>query len=323
MDHVIVYRKIPDFLLERLQRHCQVSYFEEVTKENHAEFVAKLKVAHGLLGSSMPITTELLDQAPNLRVVSNFSAGYDNLDLKELTERNIIATNTPDALTDTTADLIFGLLLSTSRRITELDRYVRAKKWKKEIEKSHFGIDIHHKTIGIVGMGRIGRAVAKRAARGFDMKVLYYKRTRDTEAEDTLGAFYCDLPELLRTSDFVCLTLPLTDETYHLIGEQELKLMKPSAILINGARGGIVDQKALISALKEGTILAAGLDVFEEEPLPHDSELLSLENVVIVPHIGSATEETRNRMIMDGIDNLLQALRGERPKNLLNTSLFE
>lgn len=322
MDHVLVYRKIPPVLLEKLTEQCRVSYFEDITQENRSEFEAQLEVAHGLLGSSMPITTELLDKAPNLRVVSNFSSGYDNFDLAELTRRGIIATNTPDSLTDTTADLIFGLLLSTSRRITELDRFIREQKWEGDIEKDYFGLDVHHKTIGVVGMGRIGRAVAKRAALGFDMKVLYHKRTRDTEAEKSLGAVYCDLPELLAVSDYVCLTVPLTKETRYLIGEQELKQMKPTAILINGARGAVVDEQALIKALKDGTILAAGLDVFEEEPLPHDSELLVMENVVLVPHIGSATEETRNRMVADGIDNLLQALRGERPKNLLNPSVF-
>ncbi|PLS18643.1 bifunctional glyoxylate/hydroxypyruvate reductase B [Bacillus sp. M6-12] len=320
---VIVYRKIPTRFLEKLQKHCDVAYFEEINEQNHDDFNRHLANADGLLGSTMKITNEILDRAPQLRVVSNFSAGYDNLPIDELTERRIIATNAPDALTDTTADMIFGLLLTASRRISELDRYIRAKKWHEEITESEFGLDVHHKTVGIVGMGRIGRAVAKRAALGFDMKVLYHKRTRDEKAEKQYGASYCGLSELLQSSDFVCLTIPLTSETFHLIGEAELNLMKKSAILINGARGAVVDQVALIQSLKNGTIFGAGLDVFEQEPLEHKSELLSMENVVLLPHIGSATKETRSRMVDHGIKNLQQALQGETPMNLLNPSVLE
>lgn len=322
MEHVVVYRKIPNYLLQKLREYYKVSYFEDVTEENFEEFEKSLATASGLLGSTMLITPRLLDQAPNLRVVSNFSAGYDNLPLDELTKRGIIATNAPDALTDTTADLIFGLLLSTARRIPELDRYIRSKKWNSEITEDLFGLDVHHKTIGIVGMGRIGRALAKRAALGFDMKVNYYKRTRDFHAEREFGARFCGLSELLRESDYVVLTVPLTPETYHLIGQEELNQMKPSGILINGARGAVVDQEALIKALQERTILAAGLDVFEEEPLPYNSKLLEMENVVLLPHIGSAVRETRIRMVELGIENLLQALRGEKPQNILNPSVM-
>ncbi|WDL87738.1 D-glycerate dehydrogenase [Priestia aryabhattai] len=322
MYNIIVYRKIPVFLLKRLKREFNVTYFEEITKDNQKEFDEQLKKVHGLLGTGMKITKEILDKAPNLRAVSNFSAGYDNFNLDELTKRGIIATNISDALTDTTADLIFGLLLSTARRITELDRNVRKEKWEEEISKEYFGMDVHHKTIGIIGMGRIGRAVAKRAALGFDMKVLYTKRKPDLEAEKELGAIHCNLNKLISSADYICLTIPLTKETHYLINEEELNKMKSTAVLINGGRGQLVCEKALIKALKKGTIRAAGLDVFEKEPLSKESALLTIENVVITPHIGSATEETRNRMVAQGVDNLLQALNGEVPKNLLNPSVL-
>lgn len=322
MEHIIVYRKIPDQLLEDLQKFCNVSYFEDITEENCREFHQCLETASGLLGSTMLITPELLDRAPNLRVVSNFSAGYENLPLMELTKRGILATNAPDALTDTTADLIFGLLLSTARRIPELDRYIRAKKWRGEISEDLFGLNISHKKIGIIGMGRIGRAVARRASLGFGMKVKYYKRTRDLQAERQFGAKFCELSVLLEKSDFVCLTIPLTPETHHLIGWDELNQMKPTGILINGARGKVIDQEALIQALQDRIILAAGLDVFEEEPLPYHSKLLELDNVVLLPHIGSAVKETRIQMVKLGIENLLQALQGKIPDNLLNPSVL-
>lgn len=323
MDHVIVYRPIPEFLLERLREEFDVSYYQKVKDDNRRHFEQEVKETNGLLGAGWPITKAFLDNAPHLRVVSNISAGYDNFDIEELTKRGVMATNSPDALTETTADLIFGLLLSTARRITELDRFVRAKRWSGGIKKKFFGLDVHHKTIGIVGMGRIGRAVAKRAALGFNMKVLYHKRTRDMESERAFGAKYCDLAELLGSSDYVCLTLPLTSSTHHLIGEQQLKQMKPESILINGGRGPLVNEKALIKALKNNTIAAAGLDVYEKEPLPHDSELLSMENVVLSPHIGSATEETRTQMAVGAVENLLQGLRGDTPKNLLNPKVLD
>lgn len=318
MNNVIVYKKIPEHLLDHLKKYCNVTYFEEINEKNRNEFYEQLKTTNGLLGSAMKITTEILDRAPLLRVVSNTSAGYDNLNLDDLTKRGIMATNAPDALTDTVADLIFGLLLATARRITELDRYIRNGEWTANITKERFGQDVHHQTLGIIGMGRIGKAVAKRAAFGFDMKVLYNKRNRDMKAEEQLGVTYCELTDLLAESDFVCLTLPLSSDTHHLIGKAELKKMKSSGIIINGARGAVINQHALIHALKDGEILGAGLDVFEEEPLPYQNELLSMENVVLLPHIGSATENTREKMVEHGIENLLQGLNGAKASNMLN-----
>ncbi|HET7656784.1 MAG TPA: NAD(P)-dependent oxidoreductase, partial [Bacillales bacterium] len=261
MNSVLVYRPIPDFVLEKLEQHCAVTYFKELTEGNQSEFAEALGKADALLGEGLPITKELLEQAPQLQYVGNISAGYDNFDLKEMTKRGVMAANAPNALTDTTADLIFGLLLSTARRIVEMDRYIREKQWYEAIGKELFGLNVHHKTIGIIGLGRIGKAVAKRASLGFDMKVLYNKRTRDEVAEKTLGAEFRDLPDLLECSDFVCLTCPLTDQTYHLIDEKSLSHMKKTAILINGGRGPLVDEKALVQALQNRQIAGAGLDV--------------------------------------------------------------
>ncbi|HEU5140157.1 MAG TPA: D-glycerate dehydrogenase [Bacillales bacterium] len=322
MNSILVYNKIPDFLLEKLEQHCKVSYFEEITDGNQDEFEHELSNTNALLGAGLPITKDLFERAPHLRYVGNISAGYDNFDIEKMTEKHVMAVNAPNALVNTTADLIFGLLLSTGRRITELDRYVRNKQWTEAIGNARFGIDVHHKTIGIIGMGRIGQAVAKRAALGFSMKVLYHKRNRDFEAEKSLGATYCELKELLQESDYVCLTLPLTDKTYHLIDEKELLQMKSTAILINGGRGPLVNETSLVKALEKGTITAAGLDVFEEEPLAFDSPLMAMDNVVLTPHIGSATKETRTGMAEEAVENLLQALKGTRPNNLLNPEVL-
>ncbi len=323
LKHVVVYRTLQDNHLDMLRKDFQVSYYPSITDDNRDSFLSDLKTADGLLGAGMKISSELLDQAKQLRVISNFSAGYDNVDLDELTSRGIIATNVPDALTDSVADLIFSSLLSSARRISELDRFVRNGSWEGAIGEEQFGTDVHHRTIGIVGMGRIGRKLAQRAALGFDMNVVYHKRQRDLEAERTFHALYCaDLKELLDKSDFICLTLPLTKETKHMISHSEFRQMKPTAILVNGARGPVVDEKALIQALKGGVIRGAGLDVFEKEPLDSKSELIQLDNVVLTPHIGSATKETRARMVEQGIKNLFAALNGERPINLLNKEVF-
>ncbi|HET7580287.1 MAG TPA: D-glycerate dehydrogenase [Bacillales bacterium] len=323
MDSVLVYHPIPDFLLEKLQHHCKMSYFEQLNDENQDEFKRELKKADALLGAGLPITNDLLDSAPQLRYVGNISAGYDNFHLDEMTKHGVMAVNAPKALTDTTADLIFGSLVSAARRITELDRYVRGGEWREPVGKELFGLNVHHKTIGIVGLGRIGKAVAKRAAFGFDMKVLYNKRNRDTVAEKTFGAEFCNLPELLENADFVCLTLPLTDQTYHIIDEQALSRMKPTSVLINGGRGPLVDEKALVKALQNQKIAGAGLDVFEEEPLSDENPLMDFNQVVLTPHIGSATEETRNGMAAEAVDNLLQAMQGNRPDNLLNPEVMK
>lgn len=322
MKHIVVYRALQQKQLDFLRKHCQVSYHPDVTEKNE-EFLQSLKTANGLFGAGMKITEDLLSMAKNLQVVSNFSAGYDNLDLNLLTKKGIIATHAPDALTDTVADLIFTLMLTTARRVSELDLFIRKGNWRRVIDEDYLGTDVHHRNIGIIGLGRIGRKLAKRA-KGFDMKIYYYKRSRNIEAEEKYEATYCqNLDHLLRVCDFICITVPLTKETRHMISYRELNLMKQSAILVNVARGAIIHEESLISALKNGDILGAGLDVFEQEPIDSTSELLNLKNVVLTPHIGSATLKTRELMVEQGINNLLAALNGERPENILNEEVFK
>ncbi|MGM9926052.1 MAG: 2-hydroxyacid dehydrogenase [Bacillus sp. (in: firmicutes)] len=319
---VIIYKKVPQEVLEYIKDSSEVVYYERLNDENYESFIHELKDAEGLIGSDLPVNADLLDQAPRLKAVSNISVGYDNLDLDELTKRKIIATNTPDVLNDTTADAIFGLLLATARRFPELDRYVKTGKWTGPVEQGWFGADVHHKVIGIIGMGGIGAAIAKRAHLGFDMKVLYHNRSRNIEAEKLYDATYCRLEELLQQSDYVVLMTPLTGETANLMGEKEFKLMKKSAFFINGSRGKTVDEEALVKALQDGEIAGAGLDVFVQEPIPSNHPLLSMENVVTLPHIGSATTETRTKMSFMAAESLLTALKGDCPPRLLNKEAF-
>lgn len=250
------------------------------------------------------------------------AVGYNNIDVSAATRKGIMVTNTPDVLTETTADLTFALLMATARRLLEASDYLRRGEWKTWSPMLLTGQDVHGATLGIIGMGRIGEAVAKRA-KGFDMRVLYHNRNRKPEVEEKLGVTYADLPTLLKESDFVCILTPYTSETHHLIGKGELAIMKKTAVLINTSRGGVVDENALYEALTTGTILAAGLDVFEQEPVPLNHPLLSLPNVVALPHIGSASVQTRTRMAELAAQNLLQALAGELPENLVNTEIYK
>ncbi|CDL35529.1 2-ketoaldonate reductase, broad specificity [Enterobacter hormaechei] len=229
--------------------------------------------------------------------------------------------HTPHALTETVADTLMALVLSTARRVVEVAERVKAGEWSKSIGPDWFGVDVHGKTLGIVGMGRIGLALAQRAHFGFNMPILYNARRHHSEAEERFNALYCELDTLLREADFVCLILPLTDETRHLIGKAAFEKMKKSAIFINAGRGPVVDEKALIEALQNGEIHAAGLDVFEQEPLPVDSPLLTMPNVVALPHIGSATHETRYNMAATAVDNLIAALGGKVNKNCVNPQI--
>lgn len=314
---VIVYRKTNEKVLELLRETCDVIYFEKIDSTNRADFYFHLKDTDGLLGSGMKIDKELLEKAPFLKIVSNISVGYDNLDISELAKRSIMATNTPGVLNDTVADAIFSLILTTARRVTELDSFVKNGKWEASIKEDLFGVDVHHKTLGIIGMGGIGSTIAKRAHLGFDMKILYNNRSRKKEAEEAFGAEYCTLEELLKKSDFVCNMAPLTPETEKLIGVNEFRLMKKSAIFVNGSRGAVIDEKALYEALKGEQIFGAGLDVYEHEPVEHDHPLLKLPNVVTLPHIGSATIETRLKMGLLAATSLLDGLNGKKPATLI------
>jgi glyoxylate reductase len=280
----------------------------------------KVRNVDGILTMlSDKIDANLMEKSSRLKVISNMAVGYDNIDVVEATRRGIYVGNTPGVLTDTTADLIFSLLVTAARRIVEADKYTRNGHWKTWEPMTLLGQDIHHATLGIIGLGRIGMEVAKRA-RGFDMKILYYSRTRKSaEEESRLGLEYVDkMPELLSRSDFISIHVPLTEETHKLIGTDEFALMKPSAVFINASRGAIVDQRALYEALKTGRIFSAAIDVTEIEPIPLDDPLLTLDNIIITPHIGSASIPTRTTMALMAADNLLAGLRGETPPNCVN-----
>ena len=315
---VILYKALPDDLLQRLNDNFTVTRVPNLypeTVQQHADAFAN---AVGLLGSSENVDTALLEKMPKLRAASTISVGYDNFDVDALNNRRVLLMHTPTVLTETVADTLMALVLSSARRVVEVAERVKAGEWKQGIGPDWFGIDVHHKTLGIVGMGRIGMALAQRAHFGFNMPILYNARRHHPQAEERFNARYCDLNTLLAEADFVCLILPLTEETHHLFGAEQFARMKPSAIFINAGRGPVVDEQALIAALQNGDIHAAGLDVFEQEPLPVDSPLLKLPNVVALPHIGSATHETRYNMAACAVDNLIDALKGNVEKNCVN-----
>lgn len=263
------------------------------------------------------IDAAVLDAAPRLKAVCNIAVGHNNIDLAACSERGIVATNTPGVLDETTADTTWALLMAAARRITEAERWLRAGHWKGWKNDQFLGVDVHHATLGIVGMGRIGQAIARRA-KGFSMRVIYHNRSRlPAKVERATGAKYVSLERLLRQSDFVSLNMPYSPSSHHLIGARQLAMMKPTAVLVNAARGGVVDDAALITALREKRIAAAGIDVFEGEP-NFNPGFLGLDNVALVPHIGSATRATRAAMATLAARNLAAALSGRRPPNLLN-----
>ncbi|HCR3983308.1 TPA: glyoxylate/hydroxypyruvate reductase GhrB [Kluyvera ascorbata] len=315
---IILYKALPDDLLRRLEEHFSVTQVPNLRPETVAQHAQAFANAEGLLGSSETVNTALLEKMPKLRATSTISVGYDNFDVEALNARRVLLMHTPTVLTETVADTVMALVLSSARRVVEVAERVKGGEWTKSIGPDWFGIDVHHKTLGIVGMGRIGMALAQRAHFGFNMPILYNARRRHEQAEERFNARYCDLNTLLDEADFVCLILPLTDETYHLFGAEQFARMKSSAIFINAGRGPVVDEKALISALRNGDIHAAGLDVFEQEPLPASSPLLKMPNVVALPHIGSATHETRYNMAACAVDNLIDALQGKVEKNCVN-----
>ena len=311
-DKVLVTREIPEAGL-RLLADFDVTVLAE-RPPTRDELLEAVRGTSGVLSTA----TENMDGAvmdaagEGLRVIANMAVGYDNIDVEAAGERGIVVTNTPGVLDETTADVAFMLVLAAARRLGEGERLLRAGKWEWWGPKQLRGLDVWGKRLGIVGMGRIGRAVARRG-RGFGMEILYHNRSRKEDAENELGARCLDLDDLLRESDFVSIHTPLTDETRHLISERELGLMRETAVLVNTSRGPVVDEGALAAALAEGRIFAAGLDVYEEEPKVHP-ELLELENVVLAPHVGSATIDTRDKMATLAAENLAGVLRGEEPK---------
>lgn len=319
---VYVTRRLPEAVVARLENECSLTMWEEADIPVPRETLEReVREADGLLCLlTERIDAELLRQAPRLKIVSNMAVGYNNIDVAAATEAGVMVANTPGVLTETTADLTFALLMATARRLVEASDLLRSGGWKTWSPMLLTGQDVYGATLGIIGMGAIGEAVARRA-RAFDMNVLYYNRSRRPEAEAKYGLSYTDMDSLLRQSDFVCVMAPYTPETINLIDEAQLALMKPSAILINSARGGIVNEDALYNALKDGRIWAAGLDVFNEEPVPTDHPLLTLPNVVALPHIGSASIQTRMKMAHLSVDNLLLGLAGEKPKFLVNSEV--
>ena len=321
---VVVTRKLPDQAIEMLAPYCELDIWpaedEPIPRKVLEQNIRDADGLYCLLTDTIDQT--LLDQAHRLRVISNMAGGYNNIDVGAASRRRIMVTNTPDVLTETTADLTFALLMATARRIVEAERFLRNGEWRTWSPMLLTGQDIYGATMGIIGLGRIGSAVARRAC-GFNMRVLYHSTHRNELAEQELGVEYARLDELLSQSDFVVIMTPLTPQTRNLIGARELALMKPTAVLINAARGGIVDEQALYDALKSGVIWAAGLDVFEQEPAMPDHPLLSLPNVTALPHIGSASIRTRVRMAKLAAENLLDGLAGKVPKCLVNKEVME
>ncbi len=318
-------RKIPERGLSRIRENFEVELWPGEAPPSKEEIINRIKDKQALVSLlTDPIDEEVMEAAPGLRIIAQYAVGFDNIDLEAATRKGIYVTNTPGVLTETTADFAVALLFSIARRVVEADKYVRSGKWRVGWHPLMFlGRDVHGKTIGIVGLGRIGSAVARRMKRGFNMRVLYYDVMRRHDLEKELGVEYVDLETLLKESDFVSLHTPLTKDTYHLVGERELRMMKPTAYLINTSRGKVVDQKALYKALKEKWIAGAALDVFEEEPLPPDDPLLTLENVILTPHIASASFDTRSKMAEIVAENLITFKNGKVPPTLVNKDVVK
>jgi len=321
---VFVTRKILEEGLNMLRERYDVEVSDYDGIIPREMLLEKVKGADALLSLLTDnIDAEVMDAAgPNLKIIANYAVGYNNIDVEEATKRGIMVTNTPGVLTETTADFAWTLLMAIARRIVEADKFVREGKFRGWEPMLLLGTDVFGATLGIVGFGRIGQAMARRAL-GFNMRVLYYDNSRiDEQIEKELKATFVDLPTLLKESDFVTLHVPLTKQTHHLIGEKELKMMKKDAYLINTARGPVVDEKALVKALKEGWIKGAALDVFENEP-EIEPELLKLDNVVLAPHIASASYATRSKMSVMVAENIIKALNGEVPPNLVNPEVLQ
>jgi len=320
---VLVFRELPPDQLALLQAAHEVTVANPRIAAQKAAFDAALPQAQGLIGSSYPIDAALLARAPQLQVVSSISVGVDNYDLAALQSRGILLCHTPGVLTETTADTVFALLMATCRRVVELSNLVRDGRWTQNIGEDLFGTDVHGKTLGLLGFGRIGQALARRAALGFGMQVLYHARNAvdlAQQAPELAGRVqHLPLEQLLAQADIVVAVLPLSPDTRGLMGAREFARMKPGAIFINGGRGATVQEDALLQALDHGTLRAAGLDVFATEPLPLDSPLRTHPKVTPLPHIGSATHETRHAMAALATRNLLQALAGERPAATYDT----
>jgi glyoxylate reductase len=322
---IYVTRQLFPVAIDILKTVGQVEVFDGVDNAIPRDLLLeKVKNIEGILPLlTERIDVELLDVGGNLKVVSNYAVGFNNIDIEAATDRGIYVTNTPGILTETTADAAFALLMAIARRIPEADRHIRSKSWVHAWgPKMFIGSDVHGKTLGILGMGRIGTAMAKRA-KGFDMKIVYHDVYRREDLEEELGIDYMPKDEVISSADFLSLHVPLTTDTHHMISTSELESMKKTAFLINTSRGPVVDEEALAKALQKKVIAGAGLDVFEKEPLNHNSPLLYLDNIVLTPHLASGSIETRTKMATTAATNLVSVLKGKNPPNLVNPKVLE
>ena len=321
---VFVTRLMNQDALDTIDAETEMQVWPDERPPSPEQLREALRGMDGVLTNIMDrVDGPVVEQAPGLKVVSQLAVGVDNIDVAEMTRRGIPVGHTPGVLSKATADLAFALLMAAARRVVESERWVRQGNWSLAFHPNHWlGAEVSEATLGIVGMGKIGLEMAKRA-RGFDMRVLYHSRSRKPDDEARLGMEYVGMERLLRESDFVSLHVPLTDETYHLIGDAQLRAMKPTSILVNAARGPVVDGRALHQALKEGRIAGAALDVTEPEPLPADDPLLGLDNVVVTPHVGSASHGSRKAMCMLAARNLLAGVKGERLVHCCNPEAYD
>jgi lactate dehydrogenase-like 2-hydroxyacid dehydrogenase len=315
---VLVTKRIYPEAIEYLKQHAEVEYVESDDGLPAAELLERIRGKQAVVSQlTDKFSAPVIEKLDGLRIIANVAVGFDNIDVPAATRRNILVTNTPDVLTDTTADFAFTLLMAAARRVVEGHHFVHSGQWTKWRIDLLVGQDVHHRTLGIFGMGRIGQAVARRG-RGFSMRILYHDAVRAPEAvERELGAEFVSAEKLLSEADFVSLHVPLTAGTRHMMGAAQFRMMKPTAILVNTSRGPVVDEAALAEALEKRQIAGAGIDVFENEPQVHP-RLLKLENVVLAPHIASASVDTRRKMSMMAVENAVAALEGRRPPNLLN-----
>jgi glyoxylate/hydroxypyruvate/2-ketogluconate reductase len=314
---VFIAKPIPKEVEDYLSSYCDYKIWEHEEPIPYDRLLEELNDAVGLITPKGSITEDLLDHAPELKMVSNIAAGYDAFDLKVMEERRVLGTHTPYVLDETVADLVFGLILSSARRISELDAYVKKGEWTRNDDPFFFGVDVHHATLGIIGLGRIGEKVVRRASAGFGMNVLYHNRSRRPELEQEYGIEYSEMNDLLQKADFVLLMVPLSEETFHLMDKDQFKRMKPTAIFLNCSRGKTVNESALIQALQEKWIRGAALDVYEQEPVERNNPLLRMQNVVTTPHIGSATQKARFDMALKAAENMVEYLKGNTPPNVV------
>ncbi|MDV2468161.1 D-glycerate dehydrogenase [Acinetobacter chinensis] len=314
---VVVFSQLNREILTQLEQKYEVAVVDPRQGDVNQQILKLVENADGMIGAGRLLNETNLHTAERLKVISSVSVGYDNYDLNYLNSKKIWLCNTPHVLTETTADLAFTLILSAARRVPELDRWTKGGQWKRTVATAQFGQDIHAKTLGIIGLGNIGAALAKRGHYGFGMNILYHNRHEKPESAQVFNAQYCTLPELLKKSDFIVVAVDLNTDSKALIGKDEFALMQPHAVFVNIARGSVVDENALVQALKTEQIFAAGLDVYASEPL-QESELFDLSNVVTLPHIGSATAETRKKMAQLAYDNLVSVLDGTLPEATVN-----